>query len=425
MTLRYAAPEQILNHPVTTATDVFGLGALLYEVLSGCRIRDEKTLDLSSIRNEKIASPGELLRRPPTDSASPTAALSWRRIPADLDNICLMALRPEPERRYASADLLGQEVERLLAGQPVAASGDTLGYRVRKFLRRNRKGVIAGVLLVAFLALGFIRERSLRDRALTEAMRANAVSDFLGTLITSADPANARGREVTVEEVLSNAETTLAANERMASQPEVEAEPLQRKVVDRRVEVLGSDHHQTGMSMHNLGSLLLRLGRYEEAEGWLRRAVAPRSRQGGAGYLYRKSSLADALRELHRLPGAEALYLETLDQQTAHQPGHPDNLRTIAALAELRYRQGDRTAAAKILGDEEHPTVLQCRLTVGKMLLATDDPETKRFGLEGLYESLAASPGTQHPATRETLDLTIDTSLTGPQHQASAPTPLR
>jgi tetratricopeptide (TPR) repeat protein len=237
----------------------------------------------------------------------------------------------------------------------------------------------------------------------------------------------------------------------------LEAEPLQQAVVDQRLEVLGGEHHQTGMSMHNLGTLLLRLGRYEEAESWFRRAVGAREKQGGAGYYYSKSFLADALRELGRFEEAEALYLEALGEQASDQPEHPDNLRTAASLAELHFLRGDLVVAEEMaLGaleeqlrieghkvldatetllllasirsregrfeeaaafalrsqqiaedtlGREHPTALHSRLERCRALLAAGDRESAQVGLVGLQDALEVRLGADHALVREARSL--------------------
>ena len=120
----YAAPEQVAGDDVTTATDVYGVGALLYEVLTGVRPRTS-------------AETGRLPYVP-----SRVAGDRARRIEGDLDTICLKALAPVPERRYLSVDALAADLTRHLEGLPVEARPTTLGYRVGRFVRRHRTGHI-------------------------------------------------------------------------------------------------------------------------------------------------------------------------------------------------------------------------------------------------------------------------------------------
>ena len=135
MTPDYASPEQIRGEPVTTATDVYSLGVILYELLTGERphrieIHSPEAIERAICREEP--------RRPSTIN---------RQLDPDLDNIILMALRKEPQRRYASVEQLSADVRRYLEGRPVRARKDTLGYRATKFIRRNRIGVGAVALV--------------------------------------------------------------------------------------------------------------------------------------------------------------------------------------------------------------------------------------------------------------------------------------
>ena len=144
LTLAYAAPEQIRGETVTTATDVYGLGVLLYEILTG-----QRPTDLAR------ASPAEVERRLATEPSRPSAVVAApdlaQRLRGDLDTIVLKAMAPEPARRYASADALAADLRRHRDGLPVTARPSTTGYRVASFVRRHRAGAIAAA--VATLAL--------------------------------------------------------------------------------------------------------------------------------------------------------------------------------------------------------------------------------------------------------------------------------
>jgi Tol biopolymer transport system component len=140
MTPDYASPEQVRGEPVSTAADVYSLGLILYELLTG-----KMAQPISGLTPDAIAS--VVCRTEPT----PPARLK-PQLAGDLDYIIRMAIRKEPERRYASAGLLARDIQRHLEGHPVTARPDTLGYRSAKFLRRNRISVLAGVLIAASLA---------------------------------------------------------------------------------------------------------------------------------------------------------------------------------------------------------------------------------------------------------------------------------
>jgi tetratricopeptide (TPR) repeat protein/tRNA A-37 threonylcarbamoyl transferase component Bud32 len=163
----YAAPEQIAGKVVTTATDVYALGVLLHELLLGTR-------------------PGRTPRRPSALADANSDAPLQRRLRGDLDNILLKALEPEPDRRYASAGALADDIERHLAGLPVAAHPPSRWYRTRKFVARHKGGVLttAAFLLAIVAALGLALWQARIARQ--EAIRANVVRDFVISIFKSA-----------------------------------------------------------------------------------------------------------------------------------------------------------------------------------------------------------------------------------------------
>jgi non-specific serine/threonine protein kinase/serine/threonine-protein kinase len=169
MTPEYASPEQVAGAPITTAADVYSLGMLLYELLAGRR-----AYELAAW------SPQEIVRvvcevEPQPPSAVAPQEVS-RRLAGDLDTIVLKTLRKEPARRYASVQELSEDIRRHLAGLPVLARGDTLGYRVSRFVARHRAGVAAAALLLISLLGGMAM--TLRQARIAEANRAQSERRF-------------------------------------------------------------------------------------------------------------------------------------------------------------------------------------------------------------------------------------------------------
>ncbi|HYP05350.1 MAG TPA: serine/threonine-protein kinase [Bryobacteraceae bacterium] len=146
LTPDYASPEQLRGEPVTTASDVYSLGIILYELLAGRRPFD--TAGRASIALERALTGTEA--QAPSRAAAPEPKLR-RTLAGDLDNIVLMAVRKEPERRYSSVEQFSEDIRRHLDGLPVRARADTVSYRVGKFLRRNRLAV--GAVAAAVVAL--------------------------------------------------------------------------------------------------------------------------------------------------------------------------------------------------------------------------------------------------------------------------------
>ena len=148
ITPEYASPEQVQGLPVTTATDVYSLGTVLYELLTGARAQsfDSRTPD----EIERVVC--ETDARRPSVAARSTAAA--RRLRGDLDNIVLMAMRKERERRYQSVDQLAEDIRRHLGARPVMARQSSVAYRAGKYLRRHRLGILAAVLIFTSLVAG-------------------------------------------------------------------------------------------------------------------------------------------------------------------------------------------------------------------------------------------------------------------------------
>ena len=182
MTPAYAAPEQFAHGPITTATDVYSLGVVLSELITGQRRAAGESRTPSSQVDDDTADDARLL----------PAKLLRRKLRGDLDNIVLRATAVEPERRYASAGAFANDIVCHLAGQPVAAHPPSQLYRARKFVGRHRGGVVTTALfLLAILAsLGVAIWQA--NIARTEAQRATSVRDFLLRVFSAAEPAGPR-----------------------------------------------------------------------------------------------------------------------------------------------------------------------------------------------------------------------------------------
>lgn len=149
LTPAYASPEQVRGNPITTASDIYTLGVLLYELLTGKSPHQFATAHPSP--TELLRVIGEQIARPPSVIAAPGMR---RQLRGDLDNIVLRAMAPDAARRYSSASTLADDLARFTAGRTVRARPDTIGYRSAKFIQRNKVGVAAGALIVVALAGG-------------------------------------------------------------------------------------------------------------------------------------------------------------------------------------------------------------------------------------------------------------------------------
>ena len=400
LTPRYAAPEQLSGSPVTTATDVYSLGLVLYELVAGRLPNDVDEKTRLTLRETVRPPSAALLEGPEPGGVPERQRLPWRRIPEDLDRICLKAIRPEPERRYASAEQLAEDIERYLEGLPVRARKSTLGYRARTFVRRYKAGVATAVALSLLLLLGFAREVGLRGEAEAarataerESAKAVAISDFLTELLSSADPARAQGSDLMVSEVLGQAAERLEGDHRLEGEPEIEA-----------------------AARLALGRTYMSLSRYVEARSQLERAL---ELAGGleSGRL-EAAEIAEALALAHaavepslsvQRQTEERLRQVLQIRRSAQGDEHPETLGTLGRLARVLRNQGrldeaERTerqvlASRRATLGEEHPDTLLSLNSVGGICF-----QGARYAeAAALYEqALGAAKrtlGTRHPET--------------------------
>ena len=347
LTPRYASPEQVRCEPITTASDVYSLGVILYELLTGHRPYRFDTLTPAEIervvcgsmpprpstvvrRSEELAiKEGGSLVLPPEAVAGvrdgDVARLS-RRLAGDLDTILLKSLSKEPERRFASAEQLSEDIRLYLAGQPIGSRPDSFGYRAGKFLARHAFGVTVAaaglVLLLAFAgAMTWQRaEIAARSREVArERDRAEATKDFLLELISQADPRRAKGREITIREALDQRASRLAEETSLdpATRADLldalgvayrslgrseEAGPLLTEALALRRRALGEEHVQVAESLHNLANLERQLRHLDKAERLTRQALAIQRRAFPQGH----RDLARGLNNLASLLGDKA-----------------------------------------------------------------------------------------------------------------------
>jgi len=195
----YAAPEQILGQPISTATDVYALGTILYELLTGSLPHQRASRDPLALASELslhtgIEKPSQAVQR----SAPDTLARVYggrrdgrriaRELGGDIDRILAMALRQEPERRYATAVAFAADLRAWLAGRPIAARPDSAGYRMRTFVRRHAFAVAAGLLVFVSLLAGLGVALWQAGVARAQAERAELVKDFMLSLYKESDP---------------------------------------------------------------------------------------------------------------------------------------------------------------------------------------------------------------------------------------------
>jgi eukaryotic-like serine/threonine-protein kinase len=233
MSLAYAAPEQITGEPVTTATDVYALGLLLYELIAGVYPFTLEGLNIVQI--EQVIR----TREPVKPSVIRKSQLARSGGSRDLDAITMKALRKEPDQRYESAGHLLDDIIRYQNNKPVTAQRETLRYRAGKFVRRHRRSLVTVILVVlGFIGFSVYHARQLaheRDLALREAARAEQVSQFLTDMFSSSDPSEARGRDITSRDILDRGAERI---HELSDQPDLQAAMMQ--VIGRVYWSIGS-----------------------------------------------------------------------------------------------------------------------------------------------------------------------------------------
>lgn len=347
MTPEYAAPEQVRGEAVTTATDVYALGILLYELLTGhrpYRLEQRSVYDIvqavcesdptrpSTIVNttrevHRGGAPQQITPESVSSARSISVAQLQRTLRGDLDAIILCALRKSPGDRYRTADRLSEDVSAYLDGQPVNARQGSRLYRVRKFLSRNwRSTAAAAVVLAVILASGItltVQSQRLaeeRDRARAEAQKSAQVSEFMKDLFSTSNPYETGTSSVTLETVLQRAAERTATE--LGDQPEVQAEMLME-----------------------LGDVYTHLGRLDSASVFLRRAVEVKRRVHGSGSVEVATALdhlGSLLRDRGLLDSAETVQRRVLDiRQSVYGTQHVKTAETINNIASVLYDQDD------------------------------------------------------------------------------------
>ena len=230
-TPEYAAPEQILGEPITTATDVYSLGVLLHVLLTGSRPLGNSDnpveIERAVLHDEPVRASATALADDAGAARSTTPARLRRRLSGDLDNIIARALRKKPQDRYASVPELAEDVRRHLANEPILARPESVAARTRKFIRRHRTGVAAATVAVLAIGVGVAGIWWQAQVARTEARKATAMRDFVVGIFernSTSHPDGARARKTTAEELLAQAGQEIRTG--LTDAPEVRTELL-------------------------------------------------------------------------------------------------------------------------------------------------------------------------------------------------------
>lgn len=394
LTPAYASPEQMRGDPISTSSDIYQLGIVLYELLTGCSpyevagrtpgeieriICEEEPVHLSDVLAKTPGSieDTDIDPRQISGVRQTTPEQLRKQLRGDLDTIVMKSLRKEPERRYDSAHQLASDIRQYLSGRPVSAHPDSRIYRARKFVRLYKWTVAASCLALLFLLGGLAGTAwqawvaaNERDVAAQEAAKAREVAAFLTDLFKVADPGETQGEEVTARQVLDQGSQRI--RQELAGQPEVQGEMLEvvagvyrqmgmyeqalalvLEAITVRRQVLGPSHPDVAQSIHHAGVLYGLLGDFAAADTMLHEALSIRSAQLGEDHVEFAESL-HSLAQLYQKRGdlltAESLFVRALEIRRAELGEKHESVgSTLNDLGSVKRELGDYIAAESLL----------------------------------------------------------------------------
>ncbi|MEM7350842.1 MAG: serine/threonine-protein kinase [Acidobacteriota bacterium] len=444
LTPGYASPEQIRGQAITTATDVYSLGVLLYELLTGCRpyrlSGEETTGEIEQAICEQVPRRpstvvGRADRAPGGDgdlTAAEQRATTPRRLVrqlrGDLDNIVLMALRKEPERRYTLVAHLAADLGRHLDRLPVRARPDTLLYRGQRFLQRNRLAAIAMTLILA-LTVAFVVALMEQVRATTEERdRSDQIAEFLLDTFEVSAPDAALGSNITARQLLDAGARRIGSE--LAGRPRLqatmldtmgvayhqlglsaEAEALIEQSLEIRRQQFGPEHPEVAESLHNLAVVHHEAGEMDLARRQYQEALTMRRKLLGDGHLAVAESLEDL--GIHYWWAGEFDQAEPMLQQSlairrqVFGKDHREIATVLSNLGVLQQQIGDPAAAEPLIREAldmrrriftgDHPDVMKSLVDLASLYLGAGDAAKALPLFQDALQMQRETMGETHP----------------------------
>ena len=432
MTLAYAAPEQLAGGAVGVYSDVYALGVLLYELVTGRLPRRDQ-----SVAGE-IEKPSGLARRERPAVRGQLSKAEW----AELDTLLLKALEVDPERRYRTVDALMRDLNALLEGRPLEARAHTWSYTIGKFARRNRRLLVSVaamlLLIVGTIVFYTVRLERARNAALLEAARTLRMQQFTESLFDGGDRSAGPAQDLKAVQLLDRGRQQAAS---LSGDPEMQAdmqdtlggiyqklgkldlaEPLLVAALEERRRFLGGENRKVADSLVALGLLRKDQGKLDEAEALARQGLAMEQRLRPVS----NADVARAMVALGEVLEVRAKYEEArqvleaalkLQPQGANDPiattATSETTENLTELANVYFYQGQYDLSEKLnnqalaidrrlLGDQ-NPAVAQELNNLGAIAMNRGDYSASESFYRRALAITASWYGTDHPETAANL----------------------
>jgi eukaryotic-like serine/threonine-protein kinase len=433
MTPAYAAPEQISGARIGIQTDVYSLGVILYELLAGCLPFDLSTKTPGEaeaiILGQTPNRPSEVSRQNDTNTLGVSAGASaW----ADLDVLCLTAMHKDPSRRYQSVEALIRDVDHYLKGEPLEARPDSLRYRVRKYVRRNRASVAAvaavAAVIVSLVIFFTLRLTRARNEAVAEAARTQRIQRFTLNLFQGGDESVGPADDLRVVTLLDRGvQEARALDSEPAMQAELyqtlggiyqnlgkldQADNLLRTSLERRKQIFGPEHPAVAESLVALGLLRDAQAQYEEAEKLVRDGFAMSERLLPAKHpaiAKATSSLGKVLEDRGEYDKAIQVLERAVGLQSSSSASKADFGASLSELANCHFYAGHYDISESLnqrafeidrrLYGERHPNVANDLINLGAIQQEKGNPvEAERYYRQAL-DIIVSFYGKDHQET--------------------------
>jgi eukaryotic-like serine/threonine-protein kinase len=434
LTPTYASPEQVRGEPITTASDIYQLGVVLYELLTGRR--PYEIGGRTPAETERIICEEEPIRPGAAVKDSPSLQ---RQLRGDLDTIVMKALSKEADRRYDSAEGFAADIRRYLDGKPVSAYPDSRLYRIGKFVRRHRLGV-AATMAIVLLLIGYAltitwhsqRTEEALEQAKRETEKAEQVTAFLMDMFQASDPSEALGDTVTARVLL---ERGIQQAGRFDNRPDLQAQmfgvigqvygrlgrygraaELLEQALEVRKDHYGTEGRHTATTKVHLANVLRKTGDFAAADSLLRDALSlqrsvlsPLDPQ----LAITLSFLGGVRMALGKYDEAEVMLREALAiQRNVYDSDNLDTAETLNILALLLDEKGDIDSAIQLMHES---------LRMRRALLSHNDPRLAMSANNlGMFYRKKGEYRTAEPFYREALD--IKRTVLGDDHPSLAVT---